>query len=97
MANNEVYMDTKVFTDIVNSIGTSASDCVLSGDPLDKVIIWRDTDVGKKMEQILGKVYLATDEYKALSAMTLPTAYFKLRDNMINVDDALSKGIAVGE
>ena len=97
MANNEVYMDTNVFTDIVNSIGTSASDCVLSGDPLDKVNIWRDTDVGKKMEQILGKVYLATDEYKALSAMTLPTAYFKLRDNMINVDDALSKGIAVGE
>ena len=97
MANNEVYMDTKVFTDIVNSIGTSASDCVFSGDPLDKVNIWRDTDVGKKMEQILGKVYLATDEYKALSAMTLPTAYFKLRDNMINVDDALSKGIAVGE
>ena len=97
MANTEVYMDTNVFTDIVNSIGTSASDCVLSGDPLDKVNIWRDTDVGKKMEEILGKVYLATDEYKALSAMTLPTAYLKLRDNMINVDDALSKGIAVGE
>ena len=95
MPNSEMYIDTKVFTDIVNNIGTSASDCILSGDALDEVKVWRDTDVGKKMEQILGKVYLATDEYRTLSAMTLTTANNKIRDSINKVDETLSKSVSV--
>ena len=96
MPNNEMFIDNKIFTDIVNNIGTSADECILSGDALDEVKIWRDTDVGKKMEQILGKVYLATDEYRILSSMTLTTAYFKIRDSINKVDDTLSKSVSVG-
>ncbi len=43
MANKDVYMDTRVFTDIVNRIGGTSSKCILSTDPLSKIDVFEET------------------------------------------------------
>ena len=42
--NKEVFMDTRVFTDIVKDIGGAASACTLSDEPLAKVDFLDDSD-----------------------------------------------------
>ena len=37
MAENSVFMDTRVFTDIVGEIGSTTANCILSENPLGKI------------------------------------------------------------
>lgn len=95
MSENKVFMNTNIFTDIVNDIRHTTDDCVLDEAPLDSVKILRDTDVGVKMEKILKKVYRSSKEYRKEASESLPRAFLTLRDSMIRVDDVASKSIKV--
>ena len=93
--NKEVFMDTKVFTNIVTDIGGAASACVLSDEPLAKADFLDDSDVGKELHALLNEAYKMTELHRTETSESLPRALIKLRDSMIAVDDALSKSIVV--
>ena len=57
MAENKVFMDTHVFTDIVTDIGGAASACVLPDEPLANVDFLDDSDVGKELHALLKEAY----------------------------------------
>ena len=95
MADNKVFMDTNIFTEVVNSIGISASNCVLSKSVLDKVDTWDNTAVGKKMTKLLKDVLNSSKVYKDEAGMTLPASFLKMRDSMINVDNAAASSLKV--
>ncbi|RKM55663.1 hypothetical protein D6853_08900 [Butyrivibrio sp. X503] len=95
MSENKVFMDTNVFTEIVDSIGTSASNCVLSDSVLNNKEIWDNLAVGKKMTKLLKDVVKSSKAYNAESAVVLPTAFIKLRDSMIRVDKVASESLEV--
>ena len=97
MSKYDVLMDTTVFTDIVNEIKNTASDCVLSDEPLNSTDVWKYTDVGNKMNRILEKVYKASEVYGAESSKSLPEAFLKMRDSMINVDENASESLKVSD
>ncbi|RKM53919.1 hypothetical protein D6853_14870 [Butyrivibrio sp. X503] len=95
MSENKVFMDTKIFTNIVNDIKHSTSECVLDESPLKSVKVWQYTDVGLKMEKILKKVYKSSKEYRKEASGSLPRAFLTLRDGMIRVDEVASKSLKV--
>lgn len=95
MANKDVYMDTRVFTDIVNRIGVASSKCVLSADPLSKTDIFEETSVGKEMNEILKLYYKSTEVYRNETSDSLPRALLKVRDSMIEQDKILSEGLTI--
>ena len=95
MSNNDVLMDTKIFTDIVDDIRISASVCVLPDDPLSSVNVWEHIDVGIKMKGILEKAYRASEVYRTESSKSVPEAFLKLRDSMIQVDKAAAASLDI--
>jgi hypothetical protein len=95
MANKDVYMDTRVFTDIVNRIGVASSKCVLSTDPLSKTDAFEKMRVGKEMNEILKLYYKSTEVYRNETSDSLPRALLKVRDSMIEQDRILSEGLTV--
>ena len=95
MSNYDVLMDTGIFTDIVDDIRTSSSECVLSEEPLSSAKVWEHTDVGIKMTGILEKVYKASEAYRIESSKSLPDAFFKLRDSMIQVDETAAESLDI--
>lgn len=95
MSDNKVLMDTDVFTEIVDSIGNSASECILSDSVLNDIEVWENTAVGKKMEKLLRDVLDSSKVYKEEASVALPVAFLKLRDSMINIDNEASKSIDV--
>lgn len=97
MSKYSVLMDIDVFTDIVNEIKNTATDCVLPEEPLDKTEIWKHTDVGNKMNEILKKVYKSSEAYGAESSKSLPVALLKMRDGMINVDEGAADSLKVSD
>ncbi len=95
MSDNSVFMDTIVFTGIVDGIGGAASYCRLEGSLLENAKAWEGTAVGQHMNKILKRAYKTSHLYKAESAEVLPKAFLTLRDGMINVDDVASKSIVI--
>ncbi len=95
--NKEVFMDTRVFTDIVKDIGGAASACILSNEPLAKADFLDDSDVGKELHFLLKEAYEMTELHRKEASESLPRALSKLRDSMIAVDDALSKSLTVSK
>ena len=95
MAENKVFMDTHVFTDIVTDIGGAASACVLPDEPLANVDFLDDSDVGKELHALLKEAYKMTEIHRTETSESLPRGLLKLRDSMIAVDDALSKSLVV--
>ena len=95
MAENKVFMDTNVFTDIVENIRGAASYCVMSEDPLQELDAWEGISAGRKMNEILKQFYKATELYRAEASESLPRALLTLRDGMIAVDKDAVKGVLV--
>ena len=93
--NKEVFMDTRVFTDIVKDIGGAASACILSNEPLAKADFLDDSDVGKELHFLLKEAYKMNELHGTETSESLPRALLKLRDSMVTVDDALSKSFTV--
>ena len=95
MAENSVFMDTNVFTDIVNEIQTTSANCVLSKDPLSKVNVFEGMNIGREMNEILKLFYKSTDTYRHEASECLPRALLTIRDSMIEQDRILSEGLTV--
>lgn len=95
MAEKEVFMDTTIFTGIVDDIRGAASSCILKSEPLTKADFLDDTDVGRELHSLLQEAYKMTELHRTEASETLPCALSKLRDSMIAVDDALSKNLVV--
>lgn len=92
----EVFMDTKVFTGIVNNIGAAASECVFGYSSRDHAnVAWDGTEVGKEIIGIMEQMHKTVRAYRSETAGALPQALLTLRDGLINVDDSLSKGIEI--
>ena len=95
MAENSIYMDTNVFTDIVEKIRSTSANCVLSDGPLSKLNVFEGTNVGREMNEILKLYYKATDTYRREASESLPRALLTIRDSMIEQDGILSEGLTV--
>lgn len=95
MAEKEVFMDTGIFTGIVDDIRGAASSCILKTEPLTKADFLDDTDVGRELHSLLQEAYKMTELHRTESSEALPCALSKFRDSMIAVDDALSKNLVV--
>ena len=96
MPNYEVFMDTNVFTGIVNNIQLSASGCVLKNNSLNKAsTAMAGTDVGLAITETLKQLHSTTQIDRFESAQALPTALLTIRDGMINTDESLSKSLEV--
>ena len=95
MSEDKVTMDSGIFTNIVDEISTVASDCVLSEDPLRATEVFDDTDVGNKLTGILDIAYKVTETYKKESSTSLPVAFLKLRDGLINGDNTAAASLKV--
>lgn len=95
MAEKEVFMDTNIFTGILDDIKGAASACILKDEPLAKADFLDDTDVGREFHSLLQEAYEMTDLHSKEASESLPRALSKLRDSMIAVDDALSKSLVV--
>ena len=95
MTENMVFMDADVFTEIVGNIKGSASYCVMSEDPLQKLDTWEGISAGRKMNGILKQFYKATELYRVEASESLPRALITLRDGMIAVDKEASENLTV--
>ena len=95
MARKSVYMDTNVFTDIVEDIGNMTAKGVFSEDALSKTSVFEKTDVGREMNEILKLFYKSTEVYRHESSESLPRALLTLRDSLIEQDRILSEGLEV--
>ncbi len=95
MAEKEVFMDTGIFTGIVDDIRGAASSCILKTEQFTKADFLDDTDVGRELHSLLQEAYKMTELHRTEASEALPCALSKLRDSMIAVDDALSKNLVV--
>ncbi|MBR4831303.1 MAG: hypothetical protein IKZ97_01590 [Butyrivibrio sp.] len=96
MPNKEVFMDTNVFTEIVNNIQLSASGCVLKNNSLNKTVTaLPGTDVGLEITEILKQLHSTAHTYRAESSQALTPALLTIRDGLINTDESLSKSLEV--
>lgn len=95
MSDKSLYIDTFMYTGIVNDIKSKAALCNLSGQPLVSVKAWDNTDIGVKMKEVLNSVYATEVLYKSQSSQSLPTALFKLRDSITSLDKTLSDSLKV--
>ncbi len=95
MSDKSLYIDTFMYTGIVNEIKSKAAACNLSEKPLDSVKAWDNTDIGVKMKEVLNSVYATEVIYKSQSSQSLPAALFKLRDSITSLDKTLSDSLKV--
>ena len=95
MADRSVYIDTNVFTDIVENIRNTTANCILSDEPLSKLDVFNGTDIGCEMNDILELFYKATGAYRHEASESLPRALLSIRDSMIEQDKILSEGLTV--
>ncbi|MBO4912503.1 MAG: hypothetical protein J5504_07235 [Butyrivibrio sp.] len=95
MAEREVFIDTNVFTGIVENIQNAAASCILSDGLLGNLKVMEGTDTGRKMNAILKKIYQTQDAYRHETSDSLPRALLTLRDSMIEQDKILGDSLTV--
>ena len=95
MSEKSIFIDTRVFTDIVEDIKDTTVNCILSEEPLNKISVFEGTAVGREMNEILKLFYKSTDVYRSEASESLPRALLTLRDSMIEQDKIVSEGLVV--
>lgn len=95
MAKDSVFMDTGVFTKIVDDIKGSASECVLPDSALKAAKNLDTFNTGRLMHNMIEELHNTADLYRKEASLSLPKALFTLRDDLIAVDDALGGSISV--
>ncbi|AOZ97287.1 MAG: hypothetical protein E7304_01295 [Butyrivibrio sp.] len=90
---NGVYMDTRVFTEIVDEVRDTANMCEFSEEPLSKISAWEGTNSGHYMNKILEQVYMLASMYRQEATETLPNGLFTLRDTLIEQDKIIAGSI----
>ncbi|MEE3469840.1 MAG: hypothetical protein VZR24_04165 [Butyrivibrio hungatei] len=95
MAENKVFMDTGIFTDIVEDIRGTASECVFPDGSLKQVGRLDTFKAGTTMHKILEELHKTDEMYRLESSESLPTAFLKMRDSMIAIDKACADSLTV--
>ena len=95
MAENMVFMDTGVFTGIVEDIRGAGSEFMPIESPLEGAKVLCGTTGGCKMYNILEQMYRTDHLYSTAASGSLPNALLKVRDGMIAVDHAASESLTV--
>ena len=88
-------MDTGVFTDIVEDIRGAASECVFPDNALRQANRIGTFNAGRKMQEILKEIHKTDEMYRRETSESLPTAFLKMRDSMIAIDDACANSLTV--
>lgn len=92
---DKVFMDTGVFTDIVEDIRGAASECVFPDNALRQANRIGTFNAGRKMQEILKEIHKTDEMYRREASESLPTAFLKMRDSMIAIDDACANSLTV--
>ena len=95
MAENMVFMDTGVFTGIVEDIRGAASECVFSDSALKQADRLDTFNAGRKIHQLLKEIYKTDEMYRHESSESLPRAFLTMRDSMIAIDKAAADNLTV--
>ena len=95
MAENKVFMDTGIFTDIVENMRGAASESVFPDSSLKQVNRLDTFKAGMTMHKILEELHKTDEMYRLEASESLPTAFLKMRDSMIAVDEACADSLTV--
>jgi hypothetical protein len=95
MAENKVFMDTEVFTGIVEDIRGAASECVFPDSSLKQADRLDTFNAGRKMHQVLQLIHETDELYRQESAGSLSHAFLTMRDSMIAIDKASAESLTV--
>ena len=95
MAENKVFMDTGIFTGIVEDMRGAAAELTIADSPLAGAEAFCGITGGCKMYNILEEMYRTDYFYNKVASVSLPNALFKVRDGMISVDHAASESLTV--
>ena len=95
MAENSVFMDTNVFTDIVKSISGTACECVFPDNALKQADHLDTFKTGRTLHQILEELHRTDELYRHESSESLPHAFLTMRDSMIEIDEAAADSLTV--
>lgn len=95
MAENSVFMDTNVFTDIVEEIRGNASECVFPDNALNQAGHLDTFKSGRTMHKILEELHKTDETYRRESSESLPRAFLTMRDSMIAIDKVSADNLTV--
>ena len=95
MAEDKVFMDTNVFTGIVNDINNAADHLVLSDSALNSSDCLEEFPAGVEILESLREVHTTSKLYRYEAAVALPKGLLTLRDSMIEVDREVSESLRV--
>ncbi len=95
MAEKMVFMDTGVFTGIVEDIRGAASECVFPDSSLKQADRLDTFSAGRKMHQLLQLIHETDELYRQESAGSLSHAFLTMRDSMIAIDKASAESLTV--
>ena len=95
MAKKSIYMDTNVFTDIVNEIRGNATECVFPDNALKQAGCLDTFQSGRTMHKILEELHKTDELYRRESSKSLPREFLTMRDSMIEVDKAAADSLTV--
>lgn len=95
MAENKVFMDTGVFTGIVEDIRGAATECVFPDSTLNHAGRLDTFNAGRKMHELLKEIHKTDEMYRRESAEALPHAFLTMRDSMIAIDNAAANNLTV--
>ena len=95
MAENKVFMDTRVFTGIVEDIRGAASECVFPNNALNQAGRLDTFKAGRRMHELLKKIHKTDEMYRREASESLPHAFLTMRDSMIAIDKAAADSLTV--
>ena len=95
MAEDKVFMDTNVFTGIVNDIRNAADHLVLTDRALNSSECLEEFPAGVEIHEALKEVHTTSKLYRYEAAAALPKGLLTLRDSMIEVDREVSESLSV--
>lgn len=89
----EVYMDTEVFTEIVDGIALRGHQCHLDSSFAKESEKMAKTDITDLLSEYASKYYDLADNYKVHVSENLPHGLSTLRDSLIMQDKIISEAI----
>ena len=92
---DKVFMDTRVFTGIVENIRNAADHLVLSDSALNSSEFLEEFPAGVEILEALREVHETSKLYRYESAVALPKGLLTLRDSLIEVDESVSRSLKV--
>mgnify|MGYP006935963095 CR=1 FL=1 len=95
MAENSVFMDTNVFSNIVDGIRGTASECVFSDSALKQADRLDTYKAGRKIHELLLAIHKTDELYRQESSQSLPHGFLTMRDSMIAIDKACAESLTV--